>query len=95
MGTSITSKSDHARFVRALKIGKPVKRLERRDCVEFARALNDCAGHGMQGVRIALDQRLGRCVAFGDPGTFVEKPRDFAEGLEVEFDDAGAERFDG
>ena len=41
---------------------------------------------------MALDQRRHRGVALGDPWTFVERPSDLGERLEVELDDPGAER---
>ena len=76
-----------------LLIGEPVERLERGNSVELARALDDRAGDGMQSFRIALDQRLHRGVALGDPWTFVERAGDLGERLEVELDDARAKRF--
>src|SRR5208282_6363896 len=47
----------------------------------------------MQRARILLDQRPRRGVALGDPRALVEKARDLGERLEVELDDAPAERF--
>src|SRR5277367_5662384 len=73
-----------------LLIREPIKRLERGDSVELARTLDNRASDGKQSVRIALDQRLGRGVALGDPRTFVERPGDLGEWFEVELDDMGA-----
>ena len=47
----------------------------------------------MQSLRIGLNQRLGCGIALGDPRAFVEQSGDLGEGLEVELDEAGAERF--
>ena len=47
---------------------------------------------GWKALGIGLDQRLHRRIALGDPRTVVEHAGDLGEGLEVELDDAGAER---
>ena len=70
-------------------IREPIKRLERGYGVELARTLDNRASDGKQSVRIALDERLGRGVALGDPWTFVERPGDLGEWLKVELDDFG------
>ena len=46
----------------------------------------------MERAGIALDQRLHRRIALGDPRAVVERASDLGERLEVEFDDPGAER---
>ncbi len=75
-----------------LLVREPVEGLERRDSVELAGALDDRAGDGMERVGIALDQRLHRGIALGDPWAVVEGASDLGERLEVEFDDPGAQR---
>ena len=75
-----------------LPLGEPIQRLEGRNGVKLPRALDDRAGDGMKGFRIGLDQRLGRGIALGHPRSVVEHAGDLGEGLEVELDDAGAER---
>ena len=47
---------------------------------------------GMEGLGLALDQRLGRRIALGDPRPLVEQPRHRVQRLEVELDELGAHR---
>ena len=79
------------RLARAPQRRKPVSGFEGRDGVEIAGALDDLPRHRKQGVGARFDQRLGRGVALGDPGSLVEQPRHLEERLDVELHYLGAE----